>query len=53
MFYILGKMLKTAELQRIPKGDEFMGEILLFWISLVGIWILRPRINKLVEGEVE
>ena len=47
----LAKLMKTAELQRKPDGDEFIGEFFLFWFFFVGIWILQPRINKMFEQE--
>ena len=49
--YVAAKLLKTAEMQREPKGDEFIGEFFLFWMFIVGVWLLQPRINKLFEQE--
>ena len=51
LFFVLAKLMKTAELQRKPDGDEFIGEFFLFWFFFVGIWILQPRINKMFEQE--
>lgn len=51
VFYVNASSLKTVELQRKPKGDEFIGEFLLFWLFPIGIWFLQPRINKLFGQE--
>lgn len=47
LFYQLGSSLKCVELQRKPRGDEFIGEIILFWMFPIGVWFLQPRINKI------
>ncbi|MGK4566753.1 hypothetical protein [Flavobacterium sp. 3HN19-14] len=47
--YFAAKTIKIAELQRQPKGDEFIGEFFLTWFFPVGVWFLQPRINRLSE----
>lgn len=49
--YFAAKTLKTVELQREVKFADFAGEFFLFWIFPIGIWILQPRVNKIIEEE--
>jgi hypothetical protein len=43
------KTLKSIELQRSVKFGDYAGEFFLIWFSLIGYWVLQPRINKLLE----
>ncbi len=43
------KTLKSVELGRQAKFADYVGEFFLIWFSPVGIWILQPRLNKLVK----
>jgi hypothetical protein len=52
VLYFLAKTIKTAELQRETKFDDYAGEFFLMWFYPVGIWILQPKVNKLAEGIV-
>lgn len=47
------KTIKTAELQRKLKSDEFIGEFFMICFFIVGIWILQPQINKIYDYEAE
>lgn len=52
MFYILyfvAKTFKTVELQRETKFADFTGEFFLLWFFPIGLWILQPKINKMVD----
>ena len=54
MFYLLyfvSKTLKTVELKREVTFSDFLGEFFMIWFFPFGIWIIQPRINKLVNGE--
>lgn len=54
MFYCLyftAKTIKTAELQRETTFNDFIGEFLLIWFFPIGVWILQPRINALVNQD--
>ncbi len=51
--YFTAKTIKTAELQREVRFEDFIGEFFLIWFYPIGIWILQPRINKMVEEEVK
>ena len=47
--YFVAKTFKTVELQRAVTFSDFAGEFFLIWFFPVGIWIIQPRINKMVE----
>lgn len=47
--YFVAKTLKTAELQREVTFSDFVGEFFLAWFFPIGVWILQPRINKMIE----
>lgn len=52
MFYILyfvSKTIKTVELQREVSFSDFAGEFFLLWFYPIGIWIIQPRINKIIR----
>lgn len=49
--YFVSKTFKTAELQRRTSFADFAGEFFLIWFYPVGVWILQPKINKLVNEE--
>jgi hypothetical protein len=48
--YFVSKTFKTAELQRQTTFSDFAGEFFLLWFYPVGIWIVQPKINKMVES---
>ena len=47
--YFNAKALKTVEEQRELSFSEFSGEFFLMWFFPIGIWIIQPRINAIVE----
>lgn len=47
--YFVAKTFKTAELQRETTFSDFIGEFFLVWFYPVGVWILQPKINKMVN----
>ena len=47
--YFVAKTIKTVELQKEVNFGEFAGEFFMIWFYFVGIWILQPKINKMVE----
>jgi hypothetical protein len=50
----VGKMLKSIELGRPAKGGEFAGYAILSYLLIIGIWILQPKVNRLMEtGQME
>ncbi|HSY60488.1 MAG TPA: hypothetical protein VK796_01380 [Cytophaga sp.] len=50
--YYAAKTLKMAEIQRTVSFSDFSGEFFLIWFFPIGIWIIQPRINKLVENKM-
>lgn len=51
--YFAAKTLKTVELRREVEFSEFIGEFLMLWFSFIGVWIIQPKLNKLVNQEIE
>ena len=52
MIYIVlfaAKTLKSIELGRLAKIDEYAGEAFLIWMVPLGVWFIQPRLNKLTE----
>ncbi|CAH0336676.1 hypothetical protein FVB9288_02387 [Flavobacterium sp. CECT 9288] len=47
--YFVAKTFKTVELQRAVKFGDFAGEFFIMWFYPIGIWIIQPKINKMVE----
>lgn len=48
LFYV-AKTFKTAELKRKVSFSDFAGEFFLIWFYPIGIWIVQPKINKMIE----
>ena len=51
--HFVAKTIKTAEQQRKVKFDDFAGEFFLLWFYPIGIWIVQPKINKIVQNKNE
>ena len=49
MFYFCAKTIRSIELKREAVFSEFNGEFLLFWFYIVGVWILQPKLNDIVN----
>jgi magnesium-transporting ATPase (P-type) len=47
--YYVGKTLKSIELGRPARGGEVVGYALLSYLLIIGIWMLQPKINRLVS----
>ncbi|MBC6993511.1 hypothetical protein QWY85_16210 [Neolewinella lacunae] len=47
--YYAGKTLKSIELGRPARGSEVAGYAVLSAFLVIGVWILQPKINRLVE----
>lgn len=50
--YFVAKTCKTVELQKRVTFADFAGEFFLFWFFPIGVWIVQPKINKMVDTEV-
>ena len=44
------KTIKTAELKRNLKVYEYLPEFALMILAPIGLWIIQPRLNKIVRG---
>ena len=51
--YFVAKTFKTAELQRKVSFSDFAGDFFLVWFLPIGIWIIQPKINRMVVGNQE
>ncbi len=47
--YFVAKTFKTVELQREVQFGDFAGEFFMLWFYPIGIWIVQPKINKMIE----
>ena len=47
--YFVAKTFKTVELQREVKFSDFTGEFFMIWFYPIGIWIVQPKINKMIK----
>ena len=47
--YFVSKTFKTAETQRKVAFGDFAGEFFMLWFFPIGIWIIQPKINKMVD----
>jgi hypothetical protein len=49
--YFAAKTLKTVELQREVTFRDFASEFFMFWFFPIGVWVLQPRINEIIEED--
>lgn len=47
--YFVAKTFKTVELQREASFSDFAGEFFMIWFFPIGIWIVQPKVNKMIE----
>jgi len=47
--YFVAKTFKTVELKRKVTFSDFAGEFFMIWFFPIGIWIIQPKINKMIE----
>lgn len=45
------KTLKTAELNENATVSEYLEDFFLIWFFPIGIWILQPRIHRIIEKQ--
>jgi hypothetical protein len=48
--YFVAKTFKTVELQRETTFSDFAGEFFMIWFYPIGIWIIQPKVNKMIEN---
>ena len=49
--FFVAKTFKTVELQAEVNFSDFAGEFFLFWFYPIGVWILQPKINRMVKAK--
>jgi hypothetical protein len=49
--YFAAKTIKAVELQKDVTFNDFAGEFFLIWFNIIGLWILQPKLNKMISGE--
>ncbi len=49
MYFFCAKTIKTVQLQREVVFGDFVAEFFLIWFFPIGVWILQPEINKMVD----
>ncbi len=47
--YFVAKTFKTVELQREVSFSDFAGEFFMIWFFPIGIWVIQPKVNKMIE----
>lgn len=48
--YFVAKTFKTVELQREVNFSDFAGEFFMIWFYPIGIWLIQPKINKMIDN---
>ena len=51
--YFVAKAYKIAETQRAVTFSDFVGEFFLAWFFIIGVWIMQPKINTMVNEQPE
>jgi hypothetical protein len=41
------KILRSVELRRVAKMEEYAGDAFLIWMAPLGVWLIQPRLNNL------
>jgi len=49
IYYFVAKTIKTVELQREVTFGDFVAEFFLILFFPIGIWVIQPTINKMVQ----
>ncbi len=47
---IAAKTIKSIEMGKNARFSDYIGEFFLLWFSLIGYWVLQPRINKIARS---
>lgn len=47
--FFVAKTIKTAELQKEVRFSDFAGEFFLIWLFPIGVWLIQPKVNKIME----
>lgn len=47
--YFVAKTIRSAELDREAVLNDYIGEFFMIWFFPFGLWLLQPRLNKLIS----
>jgi bacteriorhodopsin len=47
--YFVARTIKMVELQRKVIFSEFIFEFFLIWFYPIGVWLIQPRINRIIQ----
>jgi hypothetical protein len=50
-FYFTSKIIKSAEMKKAATFDDALSLFILIIVFPIGIWLLQPRVNRLVEDQ--
>lgn len=48
-FYFVARAIRTAEMKKKVSFTDFIGLFFLIWFFPIGIWLVQPRINRVIE----
>lgn len=54
LFYgiaIAAKTFKSIEMGKNARFSDYLGEIFLIWFSIIGYWVLQPKINQMYKAD--
>jgi len=49
--YFVAKNLVTAETDKLATFYDNAGPFMLVWFSLIGVWLIQPRVNRLYAAK--
>jgi len=52
IFYQCAKLIKQVELNREPDFAEFFLYFLLIWFFPLGIWVMQPKLNRIMSPKL-
>ncbi len=52
LYYFLGKTIRSVELGQPARGSQYVGYSLLIYVLIIGVFVLQPKINAIVNGQV-
>ncbi|MFT5513765.1 MAG: hypothetical protein ACI8SE_002175, partial [Bacteroidia bacterium] len=50
-YYHTAKTIKLVEKGNTQRKPEFIGEFFLIWFYYIGVWILQPKLNEMIEDD--
>jgi hypothetical protein len=50
-YWFIAKTIKCADQQKDLRFGDFVGEFFLVWFYPIGVWILQPMINRILERD--